>query len=102
MTVIPAGLLLLAFVTAIFHLPVNLAGIEPFDAFVFRIAGVATLAIAVVGLLASAFVPLAYCRFGCPTGAVLEYVRFHGRSDRLSRGDLLAIGLLIAGLAAGC
>ena len=65
---IPPALLLLVVLTAVLHLPINLASIEPFDAFVFWIAGAATLTIAVVGLAFSAIVPMAYCRFGCPTG----------------------------------
>ncbi len=92
---LPACLLLFVLLTALLHWPMNLASIEPFDAFVFWIAGAATLTIAVVGLLAALVIPMAYCRFGCPTGAVLEYLRLHGRSDRLSRRDLVAAGLLL-------
>ena len=94
LSVIPPTLLLLVILTAMLHLPINLASIEPFDAFIFWIAGTATVAIAVVGLVGSTVVPLAYCRFGCPTGAMLDYLRFRGTSDRFTRRDLLAIGLL--------
>jgi polyferredoxin len=76
------------------HLPVSLAGIEPFDAFLFRIAGWATLVIALVGLVAAALVPMAYCRFGCPTGAMLDYLRYSARSDRFTRRDVVALALL--------
>ncbi len=91
---IPPALLLLVVLTAVLHLPINLASIEPFNAFVFWIAGAATLTIAVVGLAFSAIVPMAYCRFGCPTGGMLDFLRYHGHSDRLSRRDLFAAVLL--------
>jgi polyferredoxin len=74
----------------------SLVDIEPFDAYVFRVAGWATLSIAVVGLVASLFVPMAYCRYGCPTGALLGYLRYNRRSDRLSARDAVAALCLTA------
>jgi hypothetical protein len=79
-------------------LPIDLAHIEPFDAFVIRTAGWATIAIAIAGLVASLFVPMAYCHYGCPTGALLEFVRGRGRTDRFGRRDVAA--LLLVALAA--
>jgi hypothetical protein len=38
---------------------------------------------------------MAYCRYGCPTGALLEFIRAHGRSDRFGRRDVAAL-LLVA------
>lgn len=99
MAVIPPALLILVVLTAMLHLPVNLAGIEPFNAFVFWIAGAATLCIFLFGLAASTFIPLAYCRYGCPTGAMLDYLRLHGQSDRISRRDWFALVLLAVALA---
>ena len=54
--------------------------------------GLAGLALAwtAVGLVASLFVPMAYCRYGCPTGALLGYLRYNRRSDRLGAGDGVA------------
>ena len=101
---IPALLLLWCLVVAMAALPFSLVDIEPFDAYVFRIAGWATITVAVVGLAASLFVPMAYCRFGCPTGAMLNFLRYHARSDRWSRRDgiaaalvAIAMGLLFVG-----
>jgi hypothetical protein len=39
-------------------------------------------------------VPLAYCRFGCPTGALLNYLRLQGPGDRFGRRDVAALTLL--------
>jgi hypothetical protein len=80
------------------QLPFNLAAIEPFDAYVPRVAGGATLTIAVVGLLASLLEPMAYCRYGCPTGAVLNYVRRRGVGDGFQKRDLAALALLALAL----
>jgi NosR/NirI family transcriptional regulator, nitrous oxide reductase regulator len=78
----------------LWDLPTDLANIEPFDAYIVRTAGVATIVIAVVGLIAAAFVPMAYCKYGCPTGLVLNFVRSHGKADTFGRRDLVA-GLLV-------
>ena len=78
---------------------VNLNGLEPFDAYVWKIAGVASIAIAVLGLIASMFVPMAYCRYGCPTGALFKLLRFAGDNDRLARKEWICAAL-IAALAA--
>ncbi len=83
---------------AMLALPADLAGVEPFDAYVWKTAGWATLTIAGVGLAASCFVPMAYCHYGCPTGAVLDFIRKHGANDRFGRREIAA--LLLVGLAA--
>jgi NosR/NirI family transcriptional regulator, nitrous oxide reductase regulator len=92
---LPLGLLVLTLVVAMIALPFDLAGIEPFAAYIVRSAGVATLSVAVIGLVASFFVPQAYCRFGCPTGALLNFVRARGPTDHFSRRDTAAL-LLVA------
>lgn len=96
---IPATLLVLVVATALGAFSVSLVDIEPFDAYLIRIAGAATIIIAVVGLVASLFVPMAYCRYGCPTGALLNYVRLHGRSGELGTRDAVAVGCLGLALA---
>jgi len=92
---------LLAFVLLVVLLPLDfdLAGLEPFDAYVIRSAGAATLAVAVAGLLAAPFVPKAYCKYGCPTGALLEFVRGRGPGDRFAARDAAAAGLLLLAFA---
>tara|TARA_Y100001934_G_scaffold282671_1_gene397561 strand:+ start:1972 stop:3291 length:1320 start_codon:yes stop_codon:yes gene_type:complete len=82
--------LLLGFVAILVMLPISfdLAGLEPFDAYLLTSAGTATICVAIVGLIASCFIPKAYCRYGCPTGALLETIRSHGKRDSWRRSDL--------------
>ena len=94
LSLLPAGLLVFCLLVSLLHWPFNLANIEPFDAYVFRIAGWGTLIVAAVGGIAALFVPMAYCRYGCPTGSLLNYLRFNARSDRLTRRDLIAAACL--------
>ena len=96
---LPPLLLVVVLVVTILGLPMDLAHLEPFDAYSLRVAGVATISIAVSGLVASLFVPMAYCRYGCPTGALLEFVRAHGSTDHFGRRDVAALLLVaLAGL----
>jgi len=95
---LPALSLVFVLLVVMLAAPFDLADLEPFDAYLLTSAGVATIVIAVVGLVASLFIPQAYCRYGCPTGALLEFVRSHGANDRFGRRDVAA-GLM-AGLVA--
>ncbi len=87
---LPFVLLALVLFSVAFALPVNLNALEPFDAYLFRVAGWASIAIATLGLLLSLFTPLAYCRYGCPTGALFKLLRFTGDGDRFGARDWLA------------
>ena len=95
--------LLIAWVVAIgmLHLSFSAVNIEPFDAWLWSIAGIGTIAVAIVGLIASLFVPMAYCRFGCPTGALLNYVS-HSSGKSFNRRDLAAATLLLASIVILC
>jgi len=97
---IPILLLGLVVATAIGHFSISLVNLEPFDAYLFRIAGWITLTIAVVGLVASAFVPMAYCRFGCPTGVMLNLLIPGSSQSGLNKRDYSTLFLL--GLALTC
>ncbi len=98
---LPVVLLVWVLIIAMRHLPFSLVDIEPFDAFVFRIAGWVTITVAIVGLIASLFVTRAYCRYGCPTGAMLKFIRFNAAADHLGRRDFAAaaFALLALGMA---
>lgn len=98
MLIIPV-LLLIVLLVAMQEWAFNLASIEPFDAYLIKVAGWGTISVAVVGLIASLFVPMAYCRFGCPTGALLKFLRYHKLSDRWSRSDTFASLLLVIAIS---
>ena len=77
----------------------DLSSWEPFDAWAFRGAVLVSTVIAVLGLVASVFVPQAYCRFGCLTGSLLKFVRSHGANDCFGLRELIAgCVILVAGL----
>lgn len=87
---LPFLLLVFVLFSVTLALPVNLNALEPFDAYLFRVAGWASIVIAIGGLLWSLFTPLAYCRYGCPTGALFKLLRFTGDGDRFGARDWLA------------
>ncbi len=93
---LPWALLALAILTAVFHLPLNIVDLEPFDAYLPTVAGVAALVIFAAGLVASAFYPMAYCRHACPTGALLDHLRLNSRSDRFTWRDGAMLACLTA------
>jgi NosR/NirI family transcriptional regulator, nitrous oxide reductase regulator len=90
---LPGLLLIILTSSAIIGASWNLASWESFDAWLWRSAGLATIAIAIVGLVASLFIPLAYCKFGCPTGALFKFLRKSSGAKHFSLRDLIA-GLL--------
>ena len=99
---LPAALLGVAAVVTIFGLPFSLVDLEPFDAYVPVVAGSVALILFFISLLASCLSPMAYCRHGCPTGALLEQLRFHGRSHQFNWRDGLLGLCLLAAVAANC
>jgi NosR/NirI family nitrous oxide reductase transcriptional regulator len=96
---LPWALLALAILVAVLHMPLNLVDLEPFDAYLPAVAGAAALVIFFVGLAASCIVPMAYCRHGCPTGALLDHLRFHGRADRFTWRDAVMLAALAVAAA---
>lgn len=100
---LPFVLLGAAVLSLVIGLPLNLSSLEPFDAWVWKAAGWISIGIAVVGLITAFFVPQAYCRFGCPTGALLRFVRSSGSADHWGTRDWAALaflGLTLAGVGA--
>jgi polyferredoxin len=92
---LPFVLLVFVLLSVAFALPVDLNALEPFDAYLFRVAGWASIVIAIVGVLWSLVTPLAYCRYGCPTGALFKLLRFTGDADRLGTRDWLAAACVV-------
>ncbi len=85
---IPVALLILVVAIGILGLPISPVDLEPFDAWIWNVAGVASITIAIAGIALSLVVPMGYCRFGCPTGLLLNSFRRVG--PRWSTQDTLA------------
>lgn len=99
---LPTALLVLCLLVTMTGASVSLVDLEPFDAWVFQVAGAATLTLAILSLIASLFVPMAYCRFGCPTGTLLEYLRLDAHSHKVSQRDLVVLGLVAVASLLAC
>ena len=95
LTRVPGVLLAVAFALAV-TTTFDLAKLEPFDAWVLRGAAFVSAIIALAGLAASVFVPQAYCHYGCPTGALLKFIRSPGSRDRFGARDWAAVAMLAA------
>ncbi|MBX7210281.1 MAG: FMN-binding protein [Verrucomicrobiaceae bacterium] len=98
---VPFALLLLVFITGAAGLALDLNAIEPFDAWLFKIASLPAVVIAGVGIAFSLVTPMAYCRYGCPTGALFKLLRFTGDAERFGVRDGLALAAVTLGAAAG-
>lgn len=96
---IPAMLLAVVLVVSFLELEFDLAGMEPFDAYLIGSAGMATILVAVIGLVISLFFPMAYCKYGCPTGWLLEFVRRRSGKGKFGERDWIGLGLLVLALA---
>jgi len=77
----------------------SLGQVEPFDAWVLGAAVAVPLTLAVAGLVAAVFVPQAYCKYGCPTGALFKFVRSANQTESWGRRDAWAAGVLALGAA---
>lgn len=96
---LPGLLVGVAVLTCVLLSPLDLASLEAFDAYLLGAGAIASIVIAIVSLIFSAMVPMGYCKYACPTGALLEYVRSHGQADRFGKRDVAAL-LLLALVAA--
>ena len=90
--------LVVAYLCLIAMPKIDLASWEPFHAYLFRVAGGGSFAFAIASLALAAVIPMGYCRLGCPTGRLLDYLRRSAVSDRIQVGDVVAIGLLIVAM----
>jgi thiamine biosynthesis lipoprotein len=98
---LPAIALAGAFLAALVWPRWSLGQVEPFDAWVLGVGVAIPLTLAVVGLLASVVVPQAYCKYGCPTGALFKFVRSANQAETWGRRDqwaaiVLALGAVVA------
>ncbi|MEZ0387908.1 MAG: FMN-binding protein [Verrucomicrobium sp.] len=91
---IPWTILVAVVIISMLGLNVNINALEPFDAWLIRVAGWGTLTVALVGLVASLFIPMAYCKYGCPTGALFKFLRYAGHGDAFGKRDVAALVLI--------
>lgn len=68
---------------------------EPFHAYLWQAASWSSIVFALATIVAACCVPMAYCRFGCPTGRLIEHVRMKSTSGRWTRFDSVGLGLLM-------
>lgn len=87
---VPGILLIVGFALAVFWPQFDLASLEPFDGWILKTGAAASFTLLIGSLLVSIFIPQGYCRFGCPTGTLLKFVRSHGRTDRFGWPELVA------------
>lgn len=96
LTWMPGILLLVATLLVLVDSGFNLAAIEPFHAYIWYVSGVSSLALAGASLVWSSFEPMAWCRYGCATGRLLNYVRRSAASTRMGLADVIVLGLVVA------
>ncbi|MEM6364327.1 MAG: FMN-binding protein [Planctomycetota bacterium] len=69
--------------------------VEPFHAYLWRVAAISSVIFAIATVLASCFVPMAYCRLACPTGRLIDHLRLSSVADRWTRTDWGCLSLLL-------
>lgn len=95
LSLLPGFLLMLAAFLVVLQPSFDLSLLEPFDAWSVGVNAQISFALLVVSLLITLATPQAYCRYGCPTGALLKFVRSHGSNDHWGRKEWIACGFLI-------
>ncbi len=96
---LPGALLTAAYLVVLFRPNVNLARWEPFQAYLVRIASWSTIGLAVISLVIASMVPMAYCRYGCSTGRLLDYLRRSAKSHQLTLADGVVAMLAIVAIS---
>jgi polyferredoxin len=96
LTVLPWVLLAVALLAVVLPLPIAIVDLEPFDAYLPLIAGIPALVIFLVSLVASLRYPMAYCRYGCPTGALLDHLRLNRKSGTFTWRDSVLVACFAA------
>lgn len=84
---LPTTLLITAYLCLLTGKSIQLAALEPFNAYLWPVAGTASMLFALGTLAFSAIVPMGYCRYGCPTGTLLEWTRRTAKSGQWAKRD---------------
>ena len=95
LAVIPGVMLLVAYTCLLWSPGTDLSSWEPFHAYLFRICKWSAIVFAVITIVVSRFLPMAYCRYGCPTGYLLRYLKLSAKSGLIRKIDLIVLALLI-------
>lgn len=92
---IPGVTLFVAVAATVFGQSWNLAAWEPFNAYIWYVAGASSLTLALGSVVLSASEPMAYCRYGCATGRLLDYLRRSAASARFQLADAMAVAIVL-------
>jgi len=92
---LPGCLLVLAVLVTVTFPEHSLASWEPFHGYRWPIAGWASLVLLILSFILSGWIPMAYCRFGCPTGRFLEYIRHNAAAGRICFADIVGCVLVL-------
>lgn len=90
------GVIAVTLLGIVIPLAINLAWLEPFDAYAVRVGVSFSLVLWAASLLLARLQSMAYCRHACPTGKLLDYVRRDASRHRITLVDCA----LLAGVAA--
>ncbi|MEZ6125009.1 MAG: 2-phosphosulfolactate phosphatase [Planctomycetaceae bacterium] len=71
---IPGFVLTVAAAVTVFGWSGSLADWEPFNGWIWYVAGISSLLLAAGSLLVSVRIPMAWCRYGCATGRLLDFI----------------------------
>jgi len=82
----------------LFGLPLALEKFEPFAAFLFKSAPLASVGIACLFLAISVFIPRAWCTYFCPTGKIFNFLK--GTSPKNTKRKYIKLLLIFLTLAA--
>ncbi len=91
---VPGLTLTIAYLTILFSPTTDLSRWEPFYGYLWQYAPAVSIGFAVGTIWLASRVPMAYCRWGCPTGSLLGYLRRSAASPRWGNGDWVAVSLL--------
>jgi polyferredoxin len=96
---LPGSVLLLAVGATVSGQSWNLAAWEPFNAWIWYVAGTSSLVLAIGSLAVSTVIPMAWCRYGCATGRLLEYARRSAIAHHITKADFAAATLTAVAIA---
>ena len=94
---IPFVLLGGSFLAALLWPRWSLGQLEPFDAWLLSGVALSSVIIAVLGLVVAVFIPQGFCKYGCPTGALLNFTRTQTQHETWAKRDTFAALLLLVG-----